>query len=99
RLNNAWISAGVAASVEALPDLAAGAALAVSTAGSVSTPISSAATQTAAASSLWAMAVLPLIGRCAARYLAADDPVLVSGAGHRPFRVHIEGCLVAPLFY
>src|SRR5271169_1049085 len=43
------------------------------------------------------IAVLPLIGRRAARDFAADDPVFVGITRHRPFGMRIEGLLVAPL--
>jgi hypothetical protein len=43
------------------------------------------------------MAVLLLIGRRAARDFAADNPVFVRVAQHRPLRVGIERRLVVPL--
>src|SRR5271169_941259 len=43
------------------------------------------------------IAVLPLIGRRAARDFAADDPVFGGITGHRPSGMRIEGLLVAPL--
>src|SRR4051794_15468098 len=61
------------------------------------TAISTAASQTPRTRSAKPMAVLLLIGRRAARDFAADDPVFVGGARHRPLRVGIERLLVAPL--